>query len=215
MNYPCKLIQDLLPLYHDGVCSGESRAAVEEHLAGCAECSRALENIRGAEGVSAAAEYDRETQKADSLKRVKRKILKKQVLIAVGVLAAAVVVWFGASIPLKLSERAVKAENISVTVTGGNAVARLYGSFPSGMRIKNVEVAPDKYYMFFGIEESLWDRLTTPNSRYTDMVLAYGEKGAADIERVYCYGGDLTGLETLSEEELNGVIEQSVLMWSR
>ena len=24
MKYPCSLIQDLLPLYHDGVCSEES-----------------------------------------------------------------------------------------------------------------------------------------------------------------------------------------------
>ena len=26
------IVQDLLPLYHDGVCSDKSRAAVEEHL---------------------------------------------------------------------------------------------------------------------------------------------------------------------------------------
>ena len=34
MKYPCDLIRDLLPLYQDGVCSEESRAAVEEHLRG-------------------------------------------------------------------------------------------------------------------------------------------------------------------------------------
>lgn len=37
-----EIIWDLLPLYHDGVCSEKSRAAVEEHLKDCPECRAAL-----------------------------------------------------------------------------------------------------------------------------------------------------------------------------
>lgn len=29
---PCELIQDILPLYHDGVCSEVSRKLVDSHL---------------------------------------------------------------------------------------------------------------------------------------------------------------------------------------
>ena len=36
------IVQDLLPLYHDGVCSERSRAAVEEHLQTCGVCRAAL-----------------------------------------------------------------------------------------------------------------------------------------------------------------------------
>ena len=36
------IVQDLLPLYHDGVCSDKSRAAVEEHLQTCEACRAAL-----------------------------------------------------------------------------------------------------------------------------------------------------------------------------
>ena len=36
------IVQDLLPLYHDGVCSEKSRAAVEEHLKTCEDCRAAL-----------------------------------------------------------------------------------------------------------------------------------------------------------------------------
>ena len=32
------IVQDLLPLYHDGVCSERSRAAVEAHLQTCETC---------------------------------------------------------------------------------------------------------------------------------------------------------------------------------
>ena len=37
-----EIVQDLLPLYHDGVCSERSRAAVEEHLKTCEACQAAL-----------------------------------------------------------------------------------------------------------------------------------------------------------------------------
>ncbi len=35
MNISCEIIKDLLPLYHDGVCSVDSTKAVEEHLEHC------------------------------------------------------------------------------------------------------------------------------------------------------------------------------------
>ncbi len=35
MNQPCPMIQDLLPLYVDQICSQESRRAVEEHVENC------------------------------------------------------------------------------------------------------------------------------------------------------------------------------------
>ena len=39
------IIFDLLPLYHDGVCSAASRAAVEAHLKGCETCRQALSEM--------------------------------------------------------------------------------------------------------------------------------------------------------------------------
>ena len=42
MNYPCNLIQDLLPLYHDGVCSKESAEIIENHLSECTVCKECL-----------------------------------------------------------------------------------------------------------------------------------------------------------------------------
>jgi len=35
---PCEIVQDLLPLYAENLCSEDSRAYVEEHLKTCAEC---------------------------------------------------------------------------------------------------------------------------------------------------------------------------------
>ena len=46
MKLPCEMIQDLLPLYHDGVCSEESKTIVEEHIATCAACKDMLHGLR-------------------------------------------------------------------------------------------------------------------------------------------------------------------------
>lgn len=41
----CAIVRDLLPLYHDGVVSDETKAAVTEHLASCEDCSAELEGF--------------------------------------------------------------------------------------------------------------------------------------------------------------------------
>lgn len=38
----CEIVRDLLPLYADGLCSEESRRAVEEHLKTCEACRKLL-----------------------------------------------------------------------------------------------------------------------------------------------------------------------------
>lgn len=46
MRLPCKVIEDLLPMYYDGVCSEESAALVEEHLKECPKCSSMLSQLQ-------------------------------------------------------------------------------------------------------------------------------------------------------------------------
>lgn len=55
-KYNCDVIQDLLALYHDGVCSEESRTVVEEHLAECERCSKVAKQLENTELESAIAE---------------------------------------------------------------------------------------------------------------------------------------------------------------
>lgn len=46
MKLDCEVIRDLLPLYHDGVCSMKSRQMIEEHLLECEACRKELEEIK-------------------------------------------------------------------------------------------------------------------------------------------------------------------------
>lgn len=45
-KYNCELIQDLLPLYRDGICSTFSRTVVEEHLQECGCCARIMAQLK-------------------------------------------------------------------------------------------------------------------------------------------------------------------------
>ncbi|MGN0334409.1 MAG: zf-HC2 domain-containing protein [Lachnospiraceae bacterium] len=46
MRLNCKIIEDLLPLYLDNVCSDQSRQMVEVHLKECEECKKLLDSTQ-------------------------------------------------------------------------------------------------------------------------------------------------------------------------
>lgn len=88
MKLPCEMIQDLLPLYHDGVCSEVSKTIVNEHLKGCDNCSAMLKNIN--------EEVDMpklEVDEAKPLKRIKRKWKKLTWLKGLGIGVAVFFLW--------------------------------------------------------------------------------------------------------------------------
>lgn len=47
----CEIVEDLLPLYHDEVCSAATREAIEAHLATCPHCSAALRKLQQNSGL--------------------------------------------------------------------------------------------------------------------------------------------------------------------
>lgn len=88
-NYSCDIIQDLLALYHDEVCSEESRRVVEEHLAECESCStvaKLLDNTELEDSISEQAQ--------DVLKSHKRKQRRKIITVIVGALVILLAVVF-------------------------------------------------------------------------------------------------------------------------
>ena len=71
MSINCKIVQDLLPLYHDGVCSEESRKLVEEHLSQCENCKRMLAEMDGEWVLS-----KEETNELKPLREIKKAVKK-------------------------------------------------------------------------------------------------------------------------------------------
>lgn len=81
----CGIIEDLIPLYKENLCSDESRALVEEHIAECESCRALAESI---EPPKVAELSDADEQKPfrkvnNRLKRSRLKVIILSVLLAV------------------------------------------------------------------------------------------------------------------------------------
>lgn len=124
MKITCDIIQDLLPLYADRVLSEDSRLLVEEHLTECPVCSERLsKDLPLSSPIEA-------TASAEPLKRIKKKMLKKNLVIALIVAvcilllcASAVFFVFFDEIPIAYDPTLVSAkeaddETIDIYKTG-------------------------------------------------------------------------------------------------
>lgn len=76
---PCEIVQDILPLYHDGVVGDVTSEAVEKHLSGCMECQKEYrmlcDNLPQVQGGEA------ESMTKSKFDVLKKKTKKKQVII--------------------------------------------------------------------------------------------------------------------------------------
>jgi len=80
-NISCDVIQDIIPLYHDKICSDKSREYVEEHIMTCANCNRFLESLSE---ITFDSQIDDEKQKvlAHHAKKEKTAAMKTGMIIA-------------------------------------------------------------------------------------------------------------------------------------
>jgi len=76
MNKQCEIVQDLLPLYVDDICSPASREMIREHLSTCADCAGMLKSLKNTE-----IEEELITEKTDVLK-TQRKVFKRRSALA-------------------------------------------------------------------------------------------------------------------------------------
>ena len=114
MKIPCEMIQDVLPLYHDGVCSEVSRNLVEAHLEACGNCKAFLKTIDVEMEV-----YESELEAKQPLESIKKnwyKQLRRALLKGVAVTAMLVAVLMGMFLfATQVSFISAPAEDIKVS----------------------------------------------------------------------------------------------------
>lgn len=74
MKISCEIIKDLLPLYHDGVCSNESKDMVEEHLSSCEDCRAELQAMDNALTITS---KEQNLFEADAVKKLSKRWKKE------------------------------------------------------------------------------------------------------------------------------------------
>ncbi len=221
MNYPCNLIRDLIPLYIDDACSAESKEAVRAHLKECPACTAFCKTIHGegAGEIQDDVNADQELKKAASFLEVKKKFFRRQIVAALGAVAALLLILsIGIGILNQIPDTISYRDNIFVSMNDHDLVGRLQGSSYSSIQIKNVAVpasSTEAHYLFFSITGSKWDRLTANPNVFSEFTLSYADKGADQVEAVYYYTGSLADLEEMDTSQLGQVINESVCLWKR
>ena len=102
MKVPCNVIRDLLPLYHDNVCSPETATLVEEHLKDCDACQEEFHKLQANLLPLPLPVPGKEEQKAEGLAKVKKVLRKKRVIVAAIVAAVTIVLCYGGYLFLHL-----------------------------------------------------------------------------------------------------------------
>lgn len=221
MKYSCEIVKDLLPLYHDGVCSKDSISMIDQHLSECKNCKKYYEDLCESDCIETAA-YNREEElkKAASFQLVKRRIFRKEIIVSLCSVFLLLIVSLGTVSIMKSIGKVVVYQNNNIIVSSidGNLVARLAGSSWDNSKIKTVSVnaeGQEQTYLLFCLSDNVWGDLVTSEQIYSEAVLAYEDKGAGQIDYVYYYTGDYSGIENLNAEELQGLLQNSVLLWSK
>ena len=101
MNKTCDIVQDLLPLYIDGICSDASRQMIDEHLKGCPDCSAVLRKLHNSE-----IETQLETEKTGVIKR-QAKVFKRRSTLAGAVVAGILMIPILICLIVNLAQGAV------------------------------------------------------------------------------------------------------------
>ena len=131
MKVTCKVIQDLLPLYVDGVCSPDTAALVEEHLKDCAPCQEAYHALKEAPSPTPEDGADKDAAVAKGLKKVKTGLRKKRILIGVFATLGGLLVSFGLGLFVTCYPFYAPVEDTvkGVSVTDGELTVHIQRSF--------------------------------------------------------------------------------------
>lgn len=225
MKYPCAIINDLLPLYADGVCSEESRQAVMEHLKDCACCRKEYEKMEQY-AAQTRNHYPSEVKSTafigtDSLVKVHRELLFKRILTAAVAALLVIGLVAGSGIYMKNHVHSVvydaDKQNIQVVQeSDGDIIARLYGTEWESVYSRTIELEDGQNAVIFSMTSSTWNDLMIGDNTASEYLVAGNGKDVGQIEQVYFLSQPVNELsyDQLTELFANNP-EQFTLLWEK
>lgn len=225
MKYPCAIINDLLPLYTDGVCSEESRQAVMEHLKDCACCRKEYEKMEQY-AAQTRNHYPSEVKSTafigtDSLVKVRRELLFKRILTAAVAALLVIGLVAGSGIYMKNHVHSVvynaDKQNIQVVQeSDGDIIARLYGTEWESVYSRTIELEDGQNAVIFSMTSSTWNDLMIGDNTASEYLVAGNGKDIGQIEQVYFLSQPVNELsyDQLTELFANNP-EQFTLLWEK
>lgn len=225
MKYPCGLIRDVMPLYHDGVCSGDSQQAIKEHISQCEDCKKYLSELKECDNITV-AEKNKEQEGVNMLKKIKDRLFRKKVIVSLISILCSVIIMIGVSIfvnnftvPIELKNEniVVKSEDGFVYAYTNESVYRL-----NTQKVVSKHNGKTQNDLYFNLSSTLWNKCfykkSDVQSKYLLPQNSPVERKSGivgDVDHVYYYVGDLSKLESMSKEELEATTEGAALAWSK
>ena len=233
MKISCEIVKDLLPLYHDDICSRESRSMIEAHLLECDVCRKYLDDMND-EFIKNDIQEEIEHEKHDALKRIKKKLFRKNVMVSVISVICAIVVLVGAfsfifhyQIPIAYEDGLLSANMasdgaIDIIFNGEN----YYSSYGMTKTIERNGVEENVVYIYY--TDSIWTKYISDPfkdepyqfSIGNSIMVDYGKSGEVieskkDIDAVYYLVGDYAELLQMSNEEFLKSTQDAILIWEK
>lgn len=205
------IVQDLLPLYHDGVCSEKSRAAVEEHLKACETCRAALAAmdapLPGAEKEAAADDAAAVQKISEEWKKTKWKARLKGAAIAAAVCAVLVGGWLAAT---QLHCFPVDPEKIEITnvrqLSDGRILYHFYIDDDLGLRNIYFEFNEEGNAYYVPRRALITEKRISHSSNAADMDMILDMKEMQDYAQTDGIHAEITAV-------WYGMGEDRVLLW--
>jgi len=217
MNKPfisCQVIQDLLPLYHDDVCSPDTRELVEGHIELCPDCRSVLEKMKDHLMLGSEATREQQTQ-ASSLRRIAAYWNRSMAVAFIKGLAIATVVCgllFGGYLLLTgWNIRSVPTKVIEVTDVGlmKNGTIAYHVKMIDGYNVKQVSYHLDENGNFYMTPL----RPVIKSKAFADIGLANTYYWINLDEQKANHDPDGTGAEI--QAVFLGTPEDHILIWKR
>lgn len=99
MKLNCSIVDDLLPLYLEDMCSEDSKAALEEHLQECHACREKSARMRNSDSFPQTTKQENRFPIVDYVKKVKRHRIRIGIAIAlISILAVCILTLCGLTV---------------------------------------------------------------------------------------------------------------------
>ena len=174
MKISCKIIEDLLPMYHDRICSEESAVLIEEHLKECESCRQILASLRGEIELQIEAPADdlkplEEIQQ--QISREKKRVGRRNALITAAMVIVMIpIFWLGWN---QVTDSGICFTNMYEYRIGNEFMKQLSkGNYEKAYEYINID-AIKEYWLQTWFDE---EKLASLQADGQAMFCAYGQK---------------------------------------
>ncbi|WP_051569394.1 zf-HC2 domain-containing protein [Alkaliphilus transvaalensis] len=227
MKNSCEVVKDLLPLYYDDVCSNESRRIVEEHLLECDTCKRYLDSMKD-DFIQDDTVKSTELEKSDALKRIKKKLFRKNVMVSIVSIVAVIILILGIinyQIPISYEDGLLNVDKaydgvIDIKFNGDN----YYSLYALTKTIEKDGINQTVVYMYYTdtiLTRYFSDFFKKDEYQFSignTIMVDYSVQGEPiiskeDITAVYYLVDNYRDLVKMADEEFIKVAQNAILIW--